>query len=282
MTQQQSTSLHTLPAVDWSRGALGAPAQWPHSLRLTVDIMLNCPLPMALEWGPEQILFYNHAYAALAGLRPDTVPGCRVPPMQPPVFGWNRAALASAWDGAALAFSAEQLPLWRQGSPATQWLDLHYTPVRDESGAVGGVLCALRLAEAPPPARFAAPASPAGQADDGGRRILVVEDNADARYLVCEMLRALGHEVDAAADGEDALAMLAQRPYGILFSDVSLPGMSGVELARAAHGRYPDLRVIFASGYSNALTSHLDFPATAMQKPYDLEQLQRALAGPAA
>lgn len=274
MTQQQSISVHTLTAVDWSRSPLGAPAHWPHSLRLTVDIMLNCPLPMALEWGGEQILLYNHAYAALAGLRPESVPGCRVPPMQPPVFGWNRAALGAAWDGAALAFSAEPLPLWRQGSPSTQWLDLHYTPVRDDSGAVRGVLCALREVEEPVPACAADPAA-------GAPRILVVEDNADAQYLVCEMLRALGHEVDAAADGEAALAMLARRAYGILFSDVSLPGMSGVELARAAHKLYPQLRVIFASGYSGALTSHLDFPATAMQKPYDLEQLQRALAGAA-
>ena len=51
--------------VDWSRTDLGPYAQWPHVLRLTVDILLNTPLPMLLVWGKSRILVFNDAYAAL-------------------------------------------------------------------------------------------------------------------------------------------------------------------------------------------------------------------------
>jgi len=275
MTQQDSISLHTLPPLDWSRTALGLPATWPPCLRLPVDILLNCPLAMAIAWGPEKILLYNRAYAALMGMRPESVPGGSVPIMQPPVFGWNHAAMEAAWGGAALAYPGQVLPLWRDGAPSELLLDLHYTPLRDESGAVRGVLCAMQLAAAPAPAVQE-------QAALSHVRILVVEDNPDARYLVCEMLRALGYEVDAAGDGEQAVSMLADGRYGILFSDVSLPGMSGVELARTALRSQPQLQVVFASGYGSGFTSQLDFPAVSMQKPYEIDQLRQVLASAAA
>lgn len=108
-------------------------------------------------------------------------------------------------------------------------------------------------------------------------RILVVEDNPDSLYLASEILQVLGYEVDGAASGEQAQALLAARRCDILFTDISLPGMSGIELARAAHQQYPGLRIIFASGFGDSLTSALDFPATTIRKPYDLEQLQKAL-----
>jgi CheY-like chemotaxis protein len=249
------------------RSSPPAPQQ-PPCLRLALDIMLNCPLAMALAWGPEQILFYNHAYAALTGVRRESVPGGSVPSLRPPMFGWNPAALQAAWDGASLVYPAQALPLPRNGAIEQLLLDLHYTPIRDDRGAVRGVLCAMQAArEVAPPA------------SGKGMRILVVEDNADANYLVCEMLQAMGYTVDAATTGEQALALLAETRPDILFSDVSLPGMSGVDLARLALKTHPDLRIVFATGYNNTLASELEFPAVAIQKPYDLEQLQQALAG---
>jgi CheY-like chemotaxis protein len=84
--------------------------------------------------------------------------------------------------------------------------------------------------------------------------------------------------VHAVARAEDALAILQRENFDVLFTDVSLPGMSGVDLARQALRERAGLRIVFASGYSQNLTSHLDFPAISMQKPYDIEQLQQALA----
>lgn len=107
--------------------------------------------------------------------------------------------------------------------------------------------------------------------------VLVVEDNLDSQYLTCEMLKAYGYHADGVDHAEGALALLAARTYQVLFSDVGLPGMSGVELARAALRRQPALRVIFASGYGDALLRNVEFAHQSMQKPYDIDQVRRAL-----
>jgi len=254
------------PSPDWSRTALGEPAGWPLPLRLTVDILLNSPTAMLLMWGPEQIMVYNDAYAALTGLSSLRAPGGGVPSIQPAAWSWNGAAIRQAWAGDSTSYRGVNLPVWRNNGVAQLPLDLYYTPVRNETGGVAGVLCTLAAAQAAPPADTARPL-----------RLLVVEDNADARYLVCETLRALGHEVQAAASGEDALPELERQSFDVLFTDVSLPGMSGVELARLARKQSPALQLLFASGYGDALTRHLEFPAQSLQKPYDIEQLQAAL-----
>lgn len=108
-------------------------------------------------------------------------------------------------------------------------------------------------------------------------RVLVVEDHADTRYLVCEMLKTFGHRVRAAADGERALRLLAAHRFDILLTDVCLPGLSGLDLARQSRARQPDLNVVFCSGFGPALTAQIDFPAHTLQKPYDIEQLRETI-----
>ncbi|NYE60629.1 CheY-like chemotaxis protein [Duganella sp. 1224] len=252
------------PTPDWSRTDLGDHAHWPASLRLTIDILLNSPQAMLLVWGPQQITVYNDAYAALIGLPSLRAPGGNVPAMQPAAFSWSSAALAPAREGRGVSYRGCTLPLWRDGRMEQQALDLYYTPVRGEDG-VAGILCTLALAR------------PAAAGGDAPLRLLVVEDNADARYLVCETLRALGHEVEAVASGEEALPLLSRQVFDVLFTDVSLPGMSGVDLARLALQQRPRLALLFASGYGDELTRRLEFPAQSLQKPYDIEQLQQAL-----
>ena len=265
----RTDSAPPLPATDWSRTALGARDGWPPCLRLTVDILLNSPLPMVLMWGREQIMVYNDAYASLIGLASLRAPGANVPSMQPAAWSWNSAAIRQAWDGHSASYLGNSLPVWRNGGVTQLALDLYYTPIRDDGDTVAGILCALSPAQATQGA--------AAVADTRPLRLLVVEDNADARYLVCETLRALGHEVHPAASGEEALPELSRLSFDILFTDVSLPGMSGVDLARRALQLAPGLELMFASGYGDELTRHLEFPARSLQKPYDIEQLQSAL-----
>ncbi len=261
----------TAASYDWSGTAVGEPGRWPAPLRAAADLLLNSPLPGMLVWGRETILLFNEAYAALGGLGCGRVPGGSVPSVLPPPLSAAGPALQQAWSGQAGRVAGALLSFRHADGPLEHRCDLLLTPVMDGSGGVGGV----HLLLAP---SAAAPAAAEPEADDAGLRILVVEDNLDSQYLVCEMLKAFGHEADGVAHPDDALELLGRNRYHVLFSDVSLPGMSGVDLARRAVGANPALKVIFASGYGDSLLRHLEFPYLSLQKPYELDQLQDALA----
>jgi len=261
-------------SFDWSASRLGAPDAWPQALRLAADLLFNTPLPMLLVWGREMTVLFNAAYADLAGPAYGKLPGGSVPPVLPPPLAAAGDEFARAWEGESAVAAARSLGF--AGSDAGNLpYDLYFTPVRGASGAVEGVLCALAAAE-----------QSLSMGQDGGAggplNILVVEDNLDSQYLVCEMLRAFGHEADGVGHPNDALERLAANRYDVLFTDVSLPGMSGVDLARRAVADAPAMRVIFASGYGDTLLRHVEFPYLSLQKPYELDQLQAALDGVAA
>ena len=135
---------------------------------------------------------------------------------------------------------------------------------------------ALAASAAPPRAEKAAPP------DDDLLHILVVEDNEDSRVLVCELLSALGHTVAGVGSAEEALEALKKAGFDTLFTDVSLPGMSGVELARKAAAMAPGIAIVFASGYGASISAHLDIASRSLAKPYDIHQLRAVLAAVAA
>ncbi|MET0961721.1 MAG: response regulator [Noviherbaspirillum sp.] len=132
---------------------------------------------------------------------------------------------------------------------------------------------------APQPVIAAAAAAPA---PGDALRILVVEDNEDSRILVCELLTALGHAVTGVGSAEEAIEALQKDSFDTLFTDVSLPGMSGVDLARKAAVMAPGLSIVFASGYGASVSAHLDIPSRSLAKPFDVQQLQAVLAAVAA
>lgn len=261
----------TAVSYDWSGSSLGEPDGWPAPLRVAADLLFNSPVPGLLVWGRETVLVFNEAYAALAGQSAGRVPGGSVPSVLPPPLSVAGAALQQAWSGQSGVVPDALLSFRQLDGTREHRADLRLTPLPDGNGGVGGVHFLLA-----PPA--AAPATIDAEPEDASLRILVVEDNLDSQYLVCEMLKAFGHEADGVAHPDDALALLEQQRYDLLFSDVSLPGMSGVDLARRALEANPALKVIFASGYGDSLLRHLDFPYLSLQKPYELDQLQDALA----
>jgi PAS domain S-box-containing protein len=144
---------------------------------------------------------------------------------------------------------------------------------------------ALAPQQPPPPPPAPEPASVSEQAqprDDGLLRILVVEDNEDSRILVCELLTTLGHTVAGVGSAEEALEALEKDRFDTLFTDVSLPGMSGVQLARKAAAMAPGIAIVFASGYGASISAHLDIASRSLAKPYDIHQLRAVLAAVAA
>lgn len=258
-------------SYDWSATQLGDIAHWPLSLRVAADVLLNLTQPALLVWGKETITIFNEAYAELAGPALGRMPGGTVPPVLPPPLAVAGTALQQAWQGVPQNLSNQQLRFRTLNGVHEHLCDLRLTPLVGEHGAVAGIALLLD------PPQYQEQAGRAEDQEPAALHILVVEDNPDALYLVCEMLRAFGHDAQGVGHPEDALGHLESNAVDVLFSDVSLPGMSGVELARRALVKAPGLQVIFASGYGDALLQGLEFPYLSLQKPYELDQLQAAL-----
>ncbi|KPP80721.1 MAG: two-component system, cell cycle sensor histidine kinase and response regulator CckA [Oceanicaulis sp. HLUCCA04] len=116
-------------------------------------------------------------------------------------------------------------------------------------------------------------------ADQAGRgRILLVEDEAPVRSITALTLKNRGYEVDEAEDGEEALAILEERPGGfdLIISDVVMPGLDGPGLLKAAADYLGDARIIFISGYAEEHFSHTlsdDLDISFLPKPFSLEAL---------
>lgn len=115
-----------------------------------------------------------------------------------------------------------------------------------------------------------------------GETILVVEDDTDVRRFAINALRALGYETQQAGDAETALELLAKTPQtALLFTDIVLPGeMDGVKLAAEAQRRYPGLRVLFTSGYTEhplIVGSQLAEDVEILAKPYRKNELGEKL-----
>ncbi|WP_207878909.1 response regulator [Pseudomonas sp. 32_A] len=110
------------------------------------------------------------------------------------------------------------------------------------------------------------------------QRILLVEDQAALRVVVCEVLEELGYRVDAFENGPAALAHLqaGERP-DLLLSDIGLPGgLNGRQLAERCRERHPDLKVLFITGYdeSAALSDGQLLQGTqVLTKPFELQVL---------
>ncbi|MBR0838037.1 PAS domain S-box protein [Bradyrhizobium manausense] len=120
-----------------------------------------------------------------------------------------------------------------------------------------------------------------GEAATTGRgyRVLVVEDNDDVGQFSTELLEDLGYVTRRVANANAALAILGENEFAVdlVFSDVIMPGMNGVELAGVIRERYPGLPVVLTSGYSNVLAENAHRGFELIQKPYSVEALSRIL-----
>jgi PAS domain S-box-containing protein len=126
------------------------------------------------------------------------------------------------------------------------------------------------------------PVTDQGQPAQG--RILVVEDNVAVGEFAIQTLSDLGYEPELVPNAAEALRRLhaGWESYDAMFSDVVMPGMSGIELARIAREHWPDLPVILTSGYSEALATDSRHGFQLLRKPYSVDELsailRRALA----
>ena len=120
-----------------------------------------------------------------------------------------------------------------------------------------------------------AQANPARRSDLTTRRVLLVEDNETVGQFARGLLEELGQLVTWVQNGEAALDLLdaAGHKFDLVFSDVVMPGINGVELARRIAARWPDLEVVLTSGYSHVLAEEQRHGFPLLRKPYSLDGL---------
>jgi two-component system NtrC family sensor kinase len=124
------------------------------------------------------------------------------------------------------------------------------------------------------------PPSP-GLPRGAGERVLLVEDNAPVRRTFDRLLKRLGYEVTTAASAEEAEGLALTWAPDLLLTDVMLPGLSGADLAERLRQRWPKLKVILMSGYTDDDRIRRDAAHGSLRflpKPVDLETLAREVS----
>jgi two-component system NtrC family sensor kinase len=126
----------------------------------------------------------------------------------------------------------------------------------------------------PQPAADDAPA-----VEGQGLSVLVVEDNDEVGTFASAALAELGYTTRLVGNAADALAELTRHAeaFDVVFSDVVMPGMTGIDLAREIRRRHFGLPVVLTSGYSQAMSQSGSDGFDLLQKPYSIEQLSRVL-----
>lgn len=123
--------------------ALGAPDGWPALLRSTLQLILGSPTPMTLFWGEDCLMFYNDAYAEVAGPRHPRNFGGSLFEHWPELADFNREVVTAVFSGRPLSYRDLAVTLHRKGEPEQAWLNVDYSPIFDEHGRVPGILAVV-------------------------------------------------------------------------------------------------------------------------------------------
>ena len=134
-------------ALDWSKTALGPLDDWPQSLRTIVSTCLSSRFPILLWWGPELVMIYNDALSQIIGNKHPRAMGQRGAEGWWEVWDLLGPMLMSVLaEGASTWSENQRLDIERSlqsGHLEETYFTFSYSPVRDESGGVGGVFCAV-------------------------------------------------------------------------------------------------------------------------------------------
>jgi CheY-like chemotaxis protein len=116
--------------------------------------------------------------------------------------------------------------------------------------------------------------------EKGRRRVLIVEDNLEVGRFANQILQDLGYETSWATNAEEALELAGPdaAAFDAIFSDVVMPGIGGIALARELRQRRKDLPVVLTSGYSEELAHSGHEGFEFLSKPYSADQVSRILS----
>jgi len=112
------------------------------------------------------------------------------------------------------------------------------------------------------------------------KRILLAEDDESMRGFLARALAKAGYEVSAFANGKDAYDGLQRERFALLLTDIVMPQMDGIELARLASAHNPKLKIMFITGFAAVTLNTGARPpkdARVLSKPFHLKDLVREI-----
>jgi PAS domain S-box-containing protein len=130
-----------IKAFDWQSTPLGAFDDWPKSLQGLIAVMLGCPTPMFLAWGPDLLSFYNDAYRPILGYRAETATGKPFPKLWESLWADISPLVDEALAGRNTRVVNMRLDLSREGVPEESYWTFSYSPAFDDDGKPAGMLC---------------------------------------------------------------------------------------------------------------------------------------------
>lgn len=106
----------------------------------------------------------------------------------------------------------------------------------------------------------------------------MVDDDEEVRTVTCDMIGELGYRIEAVATAEEALARIRVERFDLLITDVLMPGMNGVELARRIRTLDADLPILFSSGYADVQIFGEELSdETILKKPFRIAEAARRI-----
>ncbi|WP_281407230.1 hybrid sensor histidine kinase/response regulator [Neorhizobium alkalisoli] len=129
-----------IASFDWAKTSLGAIGGWPQSLKTSISLMLQSPVPIVSLWNDDGVMIYNDAYSEFAGRRHPGLLGSKVREGWPEVADFNDNVMKVCFAGGTLAYSDQEMILDRSGVPDSAFMNLYYSPVYNEAGKAFGVM----------------------------------------------------------------------------------------------------------------------------------------------
>lgn len=222
-------------SMEWSHTVFGPVEAWPQSLRTALSIMLDSVFGMVVAWGPEFRFFYNDRYRPVLGTSKH--PGALGTPAQeifPEAWPFIGPLFARTRLGESIALDDQLIPLNRYGYLENCYFTLSYSPIRDESGGVGGMLAVV---------------AETTERVEGERRLKTLRD----------LMRRASDARTAEEACADAAITLGENPIDVPFAlfyllDSSgkrarLVALTGLERGTAASPEFVDLTVETEDGW---------------------------------
>ena len=109
--------------------------------------------------------------------------------------------------------------------------------------------------------------------------ILVVEDHASSRYMICKQLCHEGYQVFEASDGDEALELFCAQRFDLVITDFMMPKLNGLKFTQYLHFLRPEIPVIFMTAYlsGNTKKKMLHETAEVLSKPFKLDVLSSTI-----